>query len=1014
MSRFNFGSAALDDRNTVEASAEAFQFLPTVNFDDFHTSLAQERPGLNNGLLPRGNVLTSSRGTGIESIGKGKGIDDGSLTAAVPVETGTRIARSGSFLRRQNSVTRNQQPQSSHPEAMPPPSGPPTTKSRRQSQFPTPTPSSSISRTPRKSIGPGVLTNSSSEYSFLASGLSFKNGQTQQALVSGSAGGDFAILQAEERNPSAQTRSAKAKSFHAPSRTPHDYLTASTTTPDGPWAKPVAIPRSPNRSAERGTATPSSGKRLSVMPGHATGLGARTISPTDARRIKRMSMMSTAPPLPFPPNVPMPDQLCLGRLSIGDSPSFIPRKSVTPSSNRTTPDHNRKSYSSVISNSSNTSYNSLKNPTASMRVQQSSSLSRLPTLKNRSETASAPNEEEVPPVPAIPKAYESPKTEHETPFFSTRKPSFPFDSGSLNSASTVDYVSAQSSDKEQAPAPPPVLPSQNDSRQRRGHTVTALAPSEEKTSHGIQSNGRNLQPLRLPPINLQPLSTPTADKIAALQDRSIEPQSGIRTPPPRKGGRKTPSTPMTASKASFFSRHHYKEEAEPLPVQTRSSSSHYALRSAASSYRATSSSSSNVPLPPEHRAGRKAVSPFVSSSLPKASLDFGSLRSKPSGEHNTNLASQEIKINKLNGPRAQVTSKAGKTETRSQPPSPVEKEAHSFGSSLRRKLSLTRKRSASKTEILSIGDGEHPPQPPKHDAMPPPRLPASATWNGPWLSNPESAQKPNYLHSRRKASNPESLIRHDRTRSGISVIDGASDKDSNQFPGTKVAQASFKVPETMGVSSSKLSVSHKSTGSTKTMGIEPHLDRDDLVAEDEMRRLALKRKETEAAAKLLDELRRRAMPKERVSPTQALRSARLNIFERGEIIDYKEVYFCGTQTANKYTGDLQAEGANFGYDDERGDYNIVYGDHLAYRYEVIDILGKGSFGQVVRCIDHKTGGLVAIKIIRNKKRFHQQALVEVNILQKLREWVSTLFDRDLGSNANLGMIRRIHTIGTAW
>jgi hypothetical protein len=42
----------------------------------------------------------------------------------------------------------------------------------------------------------------------------------------------------------------------------------------------------------------------------------------------------------------------------------------------------------------------------------------------------------------------------------------------------------------------------------------------------------------------------------------------------------------------------------------------------------------------------------------------------------------------------------------------------------------------------------------------------------------------------------------------------------------------------------------------------------------------------------------------------------------------------------------------------------------------------------VRCVDHRTGILVAVKIIRNKKRFHQQALVEVNILQKLREWVS--------------------------
>ena len=106
-------------------------------------------------------------------------------------------------------------------------------------------------------------------------------------------------------------------------------------------------------------------------------------------------------------------------------------------------------------------------------------------------------------------------------------------------------------------------------------------------------------------------------------------------------------------------------------------------------------------------------------------------------------------------------------------------------------------------------------------------------------------------------------------------------------------------------------------------------------------------------------------------------------------MDYQKVYFSGAPAAKKLQGDLGgADSANFGYDDERGDYNIVLGDHLAYRYEVVDVLGKGSFGQVVRCVDHRTGGLVAIKIIRNKKRFHQQALVEVNILQKLRDWVS--------------------------
>ena len=44
------------------------------------------------------------------------------------------------------------------------------------------------------------------------------------------------------------------------------------------------------------------------------------------------------------------------------------------------------------------------------------------------------------------------------------------------------------------------------------------------------------------------------------------------------------------------------------------------------------------------------------------------------------------------------------------------------------------------------------------------------------------------------------------------------------------------------------------------------------------------------------------------------------------------------------------------------------GDHMVYRYEIQEVLGKGSFGQVVKCLDHKTGNLMAVKIIRNKKR----------------------------------------------
>ncbi len=113
----------------------------------------------------------------------------------------------------------------------------------------------------------------------------------------------------------------------------------------------------------------------------------------------------------------------------------------------------------------------------------------------------------------------------------------------------------------------------------------------------------------------------------------------------------------------------------------------------------------------------------------------------------------------------------------------------------------------------------------------------------------------------------------------------------------------------------------------------------------------------------------------------------LSDFERKEVLDYPDVYYIGARSDKKpATRDNSAN--NHSYDDDRGDYLIVNKDHLAYRYEVIDTLGKGSFGQVLHCRDHCTGESVAIKIIRNKKRFHHQALVEIKILDNLRKWVS--------------------------
>jgi serine/threonine protein kinase len=53
------------------------------------------------------------------------------------------------------------------------------------------------------------------------------------------------------------------------------------------------------------------------------------------------------------------------------------------------------------------------------------------------------------------------------------------------------------------------------------------------------------------------------------------------------------------------------------------------------------------------------------------------------------------------------------------------------------------------------------------------------------------------------------------------------------------------------------------------------------------------------------------------------------------------------------------------------------------RYLVLDILGQGTFGQVVKCRKIGTDQLVAIKIVKNKRAYFNQGLVETKILEQV-------------------------------
>ncbi|ORX45105.1 kinase-like protein [Hesseltinella vesiculosa] len=113
----------------------------------------------------------------------------------------------------------------------------------------------------------------------------------------------------------------------------------------------------------------------------------------------------------------------------------------------------------------------------------------------------------------------------------------------------------------------------------------------------------------------------------------------------------------------------------------------------------------------------------------------------------------------------------------------------------------------------------------------------------------------------------------------------------------------------------------------------------------------------------------------------------LSAFEKQEIHhSCDDIYFVGPYATKIQGHPFHTGSNNHGYDDDRGDYLVVRQDHLGYRYEILEELGRGSFGQVVKCFDHKTNTSVAIKLIRNKRRFHEQALTEVKILKDLVNW----------------------------
>ena len=82
-------------------------------------------------------------------------------------------------------------------------------------------------------------------------------------------------------------------------------------------------------------------------------------------------------------------------------------------------------------------------------------------------------------------------------------------------------------------------------------------------------------------------------------------------------------------------------------------------------------------------------------------------------------------------------------------------------------------------------------------------------------------------------------------------------------------------------------------------------------------------------------------------------------------------------------------GGNGGWDNENQDLIISVSDVLSAddgksgEFEVRDVLGSGTFGQVVRCRQKGTGRQAAVKVIKNHPAYFHQAHVEIGILHML-------------------------------
>jgi dual specificity tyrosine-phosphorylation-regulated kinase 2/3/4 len=96
--------------------------------------------------------------------------------------------------------------------------------------------------------------------------------------------------------------------------------------------------------------------------------------------------------------------------------------------------------------------------------------------------------------------------------------------------------------------------------------------------------------------------------------------------------------------------------------------------------------------------------------------------------------------------------------------------------------------------------------------------------------------------------------------------------------------------------------------------------------------------------------------------------------EEQELFEYPDIYYLRTREVSDKSADPI----------KPGHFQFVTNEHIAFRFQMQKVLGKGAFGGVLQCVDHKYGQAVAIKLLRDHAKHHDQIMTERDFLNRLQ------------------------------